>query len=89
MVTSGKMGLSVGIDLGTTNTVVGVVRGGVAATVADPQGHRLIPSVVSFPASGPVLVGRDAQEKRLNDPANTVYSVKPVSYTHLTLPTKA
>jgi molecular chaperone DnaK len=70
------MGLSVGIDLGTTNTVVGVVRGGVAATVADPQGHRLIPSVVSFPASGPVLVGRDAQEKRLNDPANTVYSVK-------------
>jgi molecular chaperone DnaK len=70
------MGFSVGIDLGTTNTVVAVVRDGVAATVADPQGNRLIPSVVSFPSSGPVLVGRSAQERRLVDPANTIYSVK-------------
>jgi molecular chaperone DnaK len=70
------MGFSVGIDLGTTNTVVAVVRDGVAAALADPNGHRLIPSVVSFPPSGPVLVGRPAQERRLVDPANTIYSVK-------------
>jgi molecular chaperone DnaK len=67
---------AVGIDLGTTNTVVGVVRDGVAATVADPGGFRLIPSVVSFHPSGQTLVGRTALDRRLVDAASTIYSVK-------------
>jgi molecular chaperone DnaK len=70
------MACAVGIDLGTTNTVVAAVRDGVASTVPDPQGVRLIPSVVSFHPSGSVLVGRGALERRLIDPLSTVYSVK-------------
>jgi molecular chaperone DnaK len=70
------MALAVGIDLGTTNTVVAVVRDGVTGTIADPQGHRLLPSVVSFDPSGSTLVGSAALERRLSDAANTVYSVK-------------
>jgi molecular chaperone DnaK len=70
------MSLAVGIDLGTTNSVVAAVRGGVASTLADPQGFRLIPSVVSFPKGGSVLVGRAAVERRIDDARSTVYSVK-------------
>ncbi len=65
-----------GIDLGTTNTVVAAVRGGHAASLTDEQGERLIPSIVSFRPDGKVLVGRDARRRRLLDPANTIYSVK-------------
>jgi molecular chaperone DnaK len=67
---------AVGIDLGTTNTVVAVVRDGVATTISDPQGRRLIPSVVSFHPSGTMLVGHAALERRLLDAPNTIYSVK-------------
>ncbi len=70
------MAFAVGIDLGTTNTVVASVRQGVAATIADPDGRRLLPSVVSFHPSGSTLVGHAALERRLVDAANTVYSVK-------------
>src|SRR5271166_3230089 len=70
------MGFAVGIDLGTTNSVVGAVSGGVVATVTGPGGSRLIPSVVSFHPNGTVLVGHGALERRLLDPANTIYSVK-------------
>jgi molecular chaperone DnaK len=70
------MGLAVGIDLGTTNTVVGVVKDGVVSTLPDPSGARLTPSVVSFHPSGKTLVGATAVERRLNDAANTIYSVK-------------
>ncbi len=70
------MGLAVGIDLGTTNTVVGVVKDGVVSTLPDPSGARLIPSVVSFHPSGKTLVGATAVERRLNDATNTIYSVK-------------
>jgi molecular chaperone DnaK len=70
------MGTAVGIDLGTTNTVVAAVRDGVASTLADPDGYRLLPSIVSFHPSGHVLVGRPAMERRLSDPASTVHSVK-------------
>jgi molecular chaperone DnaK len=66
----------VGIDLGTTNTVVAVVRDGQAAALADETGEKLIPSVVSFHPSGSVLVGRKAKERRLIDARNTIYSVK-------------
>lgn len=72
----GLVAHAVGIDLGTTNTVVAVVRDGVASTLADREGARLLPSVVAFHPSGSVVVGRGAVERRLIDPANTVYSVK-------------
>ena len=70
------MSIAVGIDLGTTNSVVGAVRDGLAFTIADPNGRRLIPSTVSFHPSGKVLVGYPAIERRLIDPENTVYSIK-------------
>jgi molecular chaperone DnaK len=70
------MASAVGIDLGTTNSVVAAVRDGVAATLSDAEGQRIIPSVVSFHPSGQVLVGGRALDRRLVDPANTIYSVK-------------
>jgi molecular chaperone DnaK len=70
------MASAVGIDLGTTNTVVACVRDGVAGTLLDPEGHRLLPSVVSFDPSGMAIVGRAALERRLLDTPNTIYSIK-------------
>jgi molecular chaperone DnaK len=66
----------VGIDLGTTNTVTASVRSGRVHVLADEQGHRLLPSVVSFHPSGEVLVGHKAKERRVVDAKNTVASVK-------------
>src|SRR5580698_8241484 len=66
----------VGIDLGTTNTVVACVRNGRVHVLADEQGRRLLPSVVSFHPSGEVLVGHRAKERRVVDAKNTVASVK-------------
>ena len=66
----------VGIDLGTTNTVTACVRGGRVHVLADEQGRRLLPSVVSFHPSGEVLVGHRAKERRVVDAKNTVASVK-------------
>ncbi len=66
-----------GIDLGTTNSVVAVADGdGVRVLKAPDGGGPLIPSVVSFHPSGEVLAGIEAKERRVLDPANTVYSVK-------------
>lgn len=72
------MSVAIGIDLGTTNTVVAAVVDGVAVTLEDEQHRRLIPSVVSFHPSGNVLVGDAARERRLIDPENTVFSIKPL-----------
>src|SRR5215472_10001753 len=66
----------VGIDLGTTNTLVACVCAGRLHVLADEQGRRLLPSVVSFPPSGEVLVGHRAKERRVVDARNTVASVK-------------
>ncbi len=70
------MGAVVGIDLGTTNTVVATVVDGIALTLEDAHGRRLLPSVVSFHPSGNVLVGELARERRVVDAANTVHSAK-------------
>ncbi len=72
------MSVAIGIDLGTTNTVVAAVVDGVAVTLEDDQGRRLLPSVVSFHPSSTVLVGEAARERRLIDPENTIFSVKPL-----------
>jgi molecular chaperone DnaK len=66
----------VGIDLGTTNTVVAAVQSGSARALSDEQSQTLIPSVVSFHPNGSVLVGRSAKERRTVDPNNTIFSVK-------------
>ncbi|MEY5011908.1 MAG: Chaperone protein DnaK, partial [Verrucomicrobiota bacterium] len=66
----------VGIDLGTTNSLVGCMEAGFAVLIADAQGERLTPSVVHFSAGEGVLVGREAERKRAVDPESTVCSVK-------------
>ncbi|MEO1273107.1 MAG: Hsp70 family protein, partial [Myxococcota bacterium] len=70
---SGKV---VGIDLGTSNSVVSVVVNGQPMVIPDEDGYRLQPSVVSFLPDGNVLVGHKARDRKVLDPANTIYSVK-------------
>jgi len=65
-----------GIDLGTTNSLIGAMDAGFPILIADADGERLTPSVVHFPASGEPLVGRAAARQRALDPAPTVYSAK-------------
>ncbi|HJK95193.1 MAG TPA: Hsp70 family protein, partial [Polyangiaceae bacterium LLY-WYZ-15_(1-7)] len=65
-----------GIDLGTTNSVVAVADGEACRVLHTELGHRLIPSVVSFKPDGGILVGEEARERRLIDATHTVYSVK-------------
>jgi molecular chaperone DnaK len=68
--------LVVGIDLGTTNSLVGAVVGGKAQLFPDDNGQELMPSVVGTGPGGGVLVGRAAKNRRLLDPSGTVVSVK-------------
>ncbi|MBK6579007.1 MAG: Hsp70 family protein [Sandaracinaceae bacterium] len=69
-------GLVLGIDLGTTNSVVAVADGGSVRILADDDGRELLPSVVSFHPGGEVLVGYPARDRRMLDARNTFYSVK-------------
>ena len=66
----------VGIDLGTTNSVVSVMEGGEVKVIANQEGNRITPSVVAYTASGEVLVGEPAKRQAVTNPQNTVYSVK-------------
>jgi molecular chaperone DnaK len=66
----------VGIDLGTTNSLIGAMDAGFPILLADADGERLTPSVVYFPASGEPLVGRAADRMRVLKPLETVASVK-------------
>src|SRR5881392_3263116 len=67
----------VGIDLGTTNSLVATVDSGVPLVIADADGRRLTPSVVHFPGPGAdPVVGHSANRVRVLKPAETVYSVK-------------
>ncbi|MBI2390616.1 MAG: Hsp70 family protein [Deltaproteobacteria bacterium] len=70
------MGAAIGIDLGTTNTVVAHCAGGQTAVLLDEQGANLLPSVVSFHPDGRTLVGREARKRRVIDAENTIFSVK-------------
>ena len=65
-----------GIDLGTTNSLIGVMDAGFPVLLADADGERLTPSVVHFPETGAPLVGRAAARMRALDPAHTVSSIK-------------
>jgi molecular chaperone HscA len=68
--------LAVGIDLGTTNSLVATVRHGLAEVLRDPQGRVLLPSIVRYLADGSTEVGHDAQAHQASDPRNTIVSVK-------------
>ncbi|MEJ2630635.1 MAG: Fe-S protein assembly chaperone HscA [Acidihalobacter sp.] len=68
--------LAVGIDLGTTNSLVATVRSGVAETLADGQGVHLLPSVVRYSESGSPEVGYAAKSAAADDPLNTLASIK-------------
>ena len=67
---------AIGIDLGTTNSLVSIVRSGMAKTLADEQGRYLLPSVVHYCKEGVRTVGHEAAAKSLSDPLNTLSSVK-------------
>ena len=71
-----KVSHIVGIDLGTTNSLIGVMEAGFPILLADAEGARLTPSVVHFPSEGGAVVGRAASRMRALDPVNTVYSAK-------------
>ncbi len=68
--------LAIGIDLGTTNSLVATVRSGIAVCLSDDRGRPLLPSVVHYNADGSTEVGHDAQKNQAVDPKNTIVSVK-------------
>src|SRR4029450_13095235 len=66
----------IGIDLGTTNSVVAVIEGGQPVVITNAEGSRLTPSVVAFAKTGERLVGQGAKRQAVTNPENTVFSIK-------------
>ncbi len=66
----------IGIDLGTTNSVVAVMEGSEVTVIPNPEGSRLTPSVVAFTEKGEILVGDPARRQAVTNPTRTIYSVK-------------
>ncbi len=67
----------IGIDLGTTNSLVAVIEDGTPVAIKDKNGkNTLVPSIIHFKSERDILVGTDAKEKLISDPENTIYSVK-------------
>src|SRR6187549_680279 len=66
----------IGIDLGTTNSVVAVMEGGEAKVIANAEGNRTTPSVVAFTKGGERLVGQVAKRQSVTNPKNTIFSIK-------------
>ena len=66
----------IGIDLGTTNSVVAVMQGGEPVVIPNQEGSRTTPSVVAITKSGERLVGQVAKRQAVTNPENTVYSIK-------------
>ena len=66
----------IGIDLGTTNSVVAVMEGGDPVVIPNAEGGRTTPSVVAFTKDGERLVGQVAKRQAVTNPENTVYSIK-------------
>src|SRR5882672_5145164 len=73
---AGEAALAVGIDLGTTNSVVAIAREGVPAALHDEAGHALVPSIVAYAEDGRVLVGDAARELLATEPTRVVSSIK-------------
>src|SRR5512137_539580 len=70
------MGKIIGIDLGTTNSVVAVMEGGEPKVIENEEGGRTTPSVVAFTKTGERLVGQVAKRQAITNPENTIYSIK-------------
>ncbi len=70
------MGKIIGIDLGTTNSVVAVMEGGTPTVITNPEGGRTTPSVLAITKNGERLVGQVAKRQAVTNPENTVYSIK-------------
>ncbi len=73
---AGNAGKIIGIDLGTTNSVVAVMEGSDPVVIANPEGARTTPSIVGFPKSGERLVGAAAKRQAVTNSQNTIYSIK-------------
>lgn len=71
-----KHRLAIGIDLGTTNSLVATVRNGIAVCLTDEQGRAILPSIVHYRDGGEISLGFDALNARVSDPRNTIVSVK-------------
>jgi molecular chaperone DnaK len=70
------MGKAIGIDLGTTNSVVAVMEGDEPKVIINEEGNRLTPSVVAFTKDGDILVGQVAKRQAITNPENTIFSIK-------------
>jgi len=70
------MATVIGIDLGTTNSVVAVMEGGDPVVIPNQEGSRVTPSVVAFTRDGEILVGQVAKRQAVTNPENTIYSIK-------------
>ncbi len=70
------MAKAIGIDLGTTNSVVAVMEGGEPTVIINEEGSRITPSVVAFTKEGEILVGQVAKRQAITNPENTIYSIK-------------
>src|SRR5882724_1289226 len=68
--------IAVGIDLGTTNSLVAAVKNGIAVVLNDRDGHALLPSIVCYVRDGRTVVGREAEAELARDPRNSIVSVK-------------
>src|SRR5881397_382228 len=71
-----RLSKTIGIDLGTTNSVVAVMEGDSPVVIANAEGGRTTPSVVAFTKSGERLVGQVAKRQAVTNPENTVFSIK-------------
>ena len=70
------MAKTIGIDLGTTNSVVAVMEGGKPTVIANAEGSRTTPSIVGFAKNGERLVGQLAKRQAILNPENTIISIK-------------
>ena len=70
------MGKIIGIDLGTTNSVVAVMEGGEPVVITNAEGQRTTPSVVAYKQDGERLVGAPAKRQAITNPTNTIFSIK-------------
>ena len=70
------MGKIIGIDLGTTNSVVAIMEGKEPKVIVNEEGDRITPSVVAWDEQGEVLVGQIAKRQAITNPENTIYSAK-------------
>src|SRR5690606_9613511 len=70
------MGKVIGIDLGTTNSVVAIMEGGQPVVIANEEGGRTTPSIVAYTKDGERLVGQVAKRQAITNPERTIYSIK-------------